>query len=91
MFCIKVLAALALNDNTIVDWDQYDKFYENVTWNITERAILTGHRMEDMLLECKWNTGQVCSAENFTTVITDFGVMIHSYCQIPTYNSFKSN
>ncbi|XP_071848112.1 acid-sensing ion channel 1C-like isoform X2 [Apostichopus japonicus] len=69
-----VLAALALNDNTIVDWDQYDKFYENVTWNITERAILTGHRMEDMLLECKWNTGQVCSAENFTTVITDFGV-----------------
>lgn len=70
------MAALALNDNSIVDWDMYDNFYENYTWNITERAILTSHRMEDMLLECRWNTGQTCTAENFTTVITDFGVML---------------
>ncbi|KAJ8027743.1 Acid-sensing ion channel 1C [Holothuria leucospilota] len=69
-----VLAALALNDNSIVDWNMYDKYYENYSWNVTERAILTGHKIDEMLLECKWNTGQTCTAKNFSTVLTDFGL-----------------
>ncbi|XP_022079430.1 acid-sensing ion channel 4-like [Acanthaster planci] len=41
--------------------------------NLTDKLINDTHQIEDMLLECTFKEAN-CSAENFTQIITDFGV-----------------
>ncbi|XP_070553825.1 acid-sensing ion channel 4-A-like [Ptychodera flava] len=42
--------------------------------NKTQIMYQSAHRIEDMLKECKLSSDVYCSAENFTKVITNFGV-----------------
>ncbi|KAJ8031711.1 Acid-sensing ion channel 4-A [Holothuria leucospilota] len=66
--------ALSSGDDTDFDWAWYDRFLADDGWNLTETVILGGHHLEDMILECKWQSYENCSAANFTTTLTDFGV-----------------
>lgn len=71
----KILLAIATGVNRDdIDWDYHDSLYEDDPGNLTKVAIEAGHQLEDMLLGCKWNTGEDCGRENFTKTITDFGV-----------------
>ena len=79
---MQVLEALATGNSSIVDWDSYDEIYANYTFNLTETTLDQGHQIEDMLLECTWNTGETCGTENLTKVITDFGVSVLTFSLI---------
>ncbi len=47
----------------------------NVTdLNITAEVLRGAHQKEDMIRDCSWRTVEKCSYENFTQIITDFGV-----------------
>ncbi|KAJ8027746.1 Acid-sensing ion channel 1 [Holothuria leucospilota] len=70
----QVLVALATGNSSNVDWETYDETYANHTFNLTKTTLEYGHQIEDMLIECRWNTGEECGTENLTQVITDFGL-----------------
>ncbi|XP_072040584.1 acid-sensing ion channel 1-like [Amphiura filiformis] len=54
---------------TIIDNTIRDRGYktEDIVWN-------GAHQIEDMLQNCSWRMLKPCGAENFTKVITDWGV-----------------
>ena len=69
--------------SSVFNIDPNERFYVNWTaYEIqTGRPLdlemfikATAHRIEDMLLECQWRSIEKCSAENFTQVITDWGI-----------------
>ena len=43
-------------------------------WNITDDLIRGAHQKESMVVECKWRSSVNCTFQNFTQVLTDFGV-----------------
>ncbi|XP_038055438.1 acid-sensing ion channel 1-like [Patiria miniata] len=43
-------------------------------WNITDDLIKGAHQKEDMVIECSWRSTINCTADNFTQVLTDFGI-----------------
>ncbi|KAJ8027744.1 Acid-sensing ion channel 1C [Holothuria leucospilota] len=70
-----ILYYFATNDNDFkIDWDRYDELYGDSPWNLTQTAIESGHQLESMLINCRWNRGENCGPQNFTTKITGFGV-----------------
>lgn len=61
--------------NDTVDWSKYDSI------NMTEFTLAMGHQIEDTLSSCTWS-GEKCTAENFTAVLTSMGLCY-------TFNSGK--
>ncbi|XP_022092889.1 acid-sensing ion channel 2-like isoform X1 [Acanthaster planci] len=50
--------------------------YENLTfpeWDSEELSTRWGHRIEDMLLECRWKQSFTCGPQDFEMTWTDFG------------------
>ena len=49
--------------------------FENVSNEALEIGMMyISHKLEDMLVECKWKSSQNCSVRNFTRRFTDQGV-----------------
>ncbi|PIK45100.1 putative acid-sensing ion channel 1-like [Apostichopus japonicus] len=83
----QILLALVVKQGVDIDWDYHDSLYNDNHWNMTEVAITSGHQLEDMLLSCTWNRGEACGPQNFTTTITDFGLVSNCY----VYRGRKKN
>ena len=56
-----------------VNWTAYE-IQTGRPLDVKTFAISTSHRIEDMLFECTWRSLEKCSADNFTMVITDWGI-----------------
>ncbi|PIK44320.1 putative acid-sensing ion channel 1-like [Apostichopus japonicus] len=70
---LELMEASSTGEGTI-HWDLYDNVTKGYVWNLTEWAFQDGHKIEDMLLECKWKLHQHCSPKDFRPIMTDFGV-----------------
>ncbi|XP_006818453.1 acid-sensing ion channel 4-A-like [Saccoglossus kowalevskii] len=56
-----------------IEWSYITAKKDNYK-NRTEQTRKWAHQIDEMLVYCTWATDTACSARNFTTVMTDFGV-----------------
>ena len=80
---LKMITALYDSDQDDRDGYDWDQYYENTVFyakeqfiNLTKMALTPRGALpiEAMLLECTWNGASKCTGEDFTSVLTDFGV-----------------
>ncbi|XP_006818454.1 acid-sensing ion channel 4-A-like [Saccoglossus kowalevskii] len=55
-----------------VDWSNYTDVITNL--NRTAFEMEAAHQIEDMLIACTWSSETACGPENFTNVMTNYGV-----------------
>lgn len=68
----------ASNGEGEIHWDLYHNVSSDYVWNLTAWAFEDGHKIEDMLVECKWRLHEHCSVEDFRPVMTDYGVRFNT-------------
>ena len=56
-----------------VDWAAYERMLGRPL-DVQSFVLGTSHRIEDMLLKCSWRSTVPCTPDNFTQIITDWGV-----------------
>jgi len=54
--------------NDTVNLDEYNGL------NVTELYLTAGHQIDDTLVSCFWNGGEMCDHRNFTAVLTSMGL-----------------
>ncbi|XP_072050272.1 acid-sensing ion channel 4-B-like [Amphiura filiformis] len=63
---------LTSDPNDTANWT--DEIQQGLPQDMEEFAKLAAHRIEDMLLNCRWRNVVKCTAANFTQILTDWGV-----------------
>ncbi|XP_049602943.1 acid-sensing ion channel 1C isoform X2 [Syngnathus scovelli] len=57
---------------SLLDFSSYARLPRYQRVNTTEMMARLGHRLEDMLLQCRFR-GETCTAKNFSTIYTRYG------------------
>ena len=55
------------------NFEKHDEIYFDRTFDFADFVIKHGHKIGHMVKKCHWKT-QKCGPENFTSVLTDFGL-----------------